>query len=550
MASTTSFAVPKVNVNEYGWGPTAECVPPQFLDRPYAPFSKSEKLGRVADFTERSKEYRRRREGVIDENPLDDSSFHVVDLGKGPVGKQRHFRRRRFFRRGANQRFQRGSWKSRQNKEAESKSKNKRKNANTRFNRRRTRWKNRLYRPRDRRETVIRQPSVKVQADWKVLEQYDLTQLAAARATPPAAPEDLLWCGHLEFYDDEYDRVSTKRSKPLQRVENRQFFYVTTTEDEVMEKLATTGKGNVFGTDTILAHLMASPRSVYPWDVIVQRVGEGNNKTIFFDKRDDQLDYHTVNETAYVPPNPDDKDSINSPHHLSVEATSINQNFSQQILKKSNRKEFDYPNPFFDEDEAEDGSEPAAVAYRYRRWKLSEEYTLVARTELHGYTKKKGKEVLMTSYAINEWDSKLASSVNWRRKLDGQRGAVLATELKNNSCKLAKWTAQSILCGADQMKIGYVSRVHNKDRFNHVVLGTQFYKPLSFAKQITLSQKNIWGILKMLCDVCMAQPQGKYVLVKDPGMPIVRLYQVPPGTFSDEEEDDDDDDSSSGSDSD
>lgn len=35
-----------------------------------------------------------------------------------------------------------------------------------------------------------------------------------------------------------------------------------------------------------------------------------------------------------------------------------------------------------------------------------------------------------------------------------QRGAILATELKNNSAKLAKWTAQSILSGADQMKIG------------------------------------------------------------------------------------------------
>lgn len=35
-----------------------------------------------------------------------------------------------------------------------------------------------------------------------------------------------------------------------------------------------------------------------------------------------------------------------------------------------------------------------------------------------------------------------------------QRGAILATELKNNSAKLAKWTAQSILGGADVMKIG------------------------------------------------------------------------------------------------
>ncbi len=36
-------------------------------------------------------------------------------------------------------------------------------------------------------------------------------------------------------------------------------------------------------------------------------------------------------------------------------------------------------------------------------------------------------------------------------------GSVLATELKNNSFKLAKWAAQSILAGADVMKIGYVT---------------------------------------------------------------------------------------------
>ena len=41
-------------------------------------------------------------------------------------------------------------------------------------------------------------------------------------------------------------------------------------------------------------------------------------------------------------------------------------------------------------------------------------------------------------------------------KLDSQRGAVVATEMKNNSAKLSKWTVQSILAGAEQLKIGYV----------------------------------------------------------------------------------------------
>lgn len=42
-----------------------------------------------------------------------------------------------------------------------------------------------------------------------------------------------------------------------------------------MEKLAVEGKGNVFATDAILAHLMASPRTIYPWDIVVQKVGCG-----------------------------------------------------------------------------------------------------------------------------------------------------------------------------------------------------------------------------------------------------------------------------------
>ena len=33
-----------------------------------------------------------------------------------------------------------------------------------------------------------------------------------------------------------------------------------------------------------------------------------------------------------------------------------------------------------------------------------------------------------------------AGGEDWRQKLDVQPGAVLANELKQNACKLAKWT--------------------------------------------------------------------------------------------------------------
>ena len=35
--------------------------------------------------------------------------------------------------------------------------------------------------------------------------------------------------------------------------------------------------------------------------------------------------------------------------------------------------------------------------------------------------------------------------MDWRQKLENQRGAVLATELKNNANKLAKWTAGALV---------------------------------------------------------------------------------------------------------
>ena len=100
--------------------------------------------------------------------------------------------------------------------------------------------------------------------------------------------------------------------------------------------------------------------------------------------------------------------------------------------------------------------------------------------------------------ALNERDSRSSGGVDWRQKLDTQRGAVLANELKNNACKLAKWTVQSILAGADNLKFGYVTRYNVKDSSRHVILGTQQFKPIEFGQQINLSMDNAWGIVRLV----------------------------------------------------
>ncbi len=105
--------------------------------------------------------------------------------------------------------------------------------------------------------------------------------------------------------------------------------------------------------------------------------------------------------------------------------------------------------------------EMAPCAYRYRKFDLSinedEDVSLIVRTQLDSTVKTPTGISLITIKALNEFDSRAqgaGGALDWRQKLDTQRGAVVTTEMKNNSCKLARWAVQSILAGADQMKLG------------------------------------------------------------------------------------------------
>ena len=149
---------------------------------------------------------------------------------------------------------------------------------------------------------------------------------------------------------------------------------------------------------------------------------------------------------------------------------------------------------------------------------------------------KQDEDLFLRLYALNEVDSKLAGGIDWRQKLDSQRGAVLANELKNNSNKLAKWTVQALLSNADLIKFGYVSRMNPKATDSHVLLGTNVYKPRELAPLINLNMSNAWGILKAIVDLCLGLEEGKYLMLKDPNKPVVRFYSVPTDAFDEAEE--------------
>nr|POF26306.1 eukaryotic translation initiation factor 3 subunit d [Quercus suber] len=554
--------------SEETWGPptTTETT---LNGVPYAPFSKGDKLGRMADWTAEGKEregrggrqqYNQRyRDQIYGAGPgglqtvfsleqqNEDSSFSIVDRsqtstrGRGFGGRGTVFRGR--GQRGA-QGAQRGGGRGTFQRVGGRGGQQQYDSRGGRGGRggRRFGWKD-YDKPQRNREA-----SVQPKDSWRLLEEIDFNRLSKLNLDTGEG-EDLDDYGFLYYYDRAYDRqpgaiASTKKLTVLDRAA----YNVTTSSDPVIQELAEKDEASIFATDNILSMLMCAPRSVYSWDIVILKQGD----KIYIDKREgSSLDMVTVNENAADAPleiSEGNKDQINSPGALKEEATHINNIFPSQVVLESETSKYDMSNqhPFYDP--ATETDPPASKAYKYRRFDLSleadaEPLHLIVRTELDAVVKNNisGEDQMLTIKALNEFDNKAQGSggaLDWRAKLATQRGAVVATEMKNNSCKLARWTVQSILAKADLMKLGFVSRANPKSTADHVILGVLGYKPREFASQMNLNLNNGWAIVRTFVDMVMREEDGKYVLVKDPNKPTIRLYQVPKDTFEEDENED------------
>ena len=91
----------------------------------------------------------------------------------------------------------------------------------------------------------------------------------------------------------------------------------------------------------------------------------------------------------------------------------------------------------------------------------------------------------------------------------------------------------------------YITRFNVKDSSRHIILGTQQFKPTEFASQINLSMDNAWGVVRCIIDLVRDQKDGKYLIVKDPNKPVIRLYDIPDNTFDSEEDSDSEEDGQS-----
>ncbi|RKP39984.1 eukaryotic translation initiation factor 3 subunit D, partial [Dimargaris cristalligena] len=378
--STPHFSLHDVSENDSGWGPMSTQKLDQFKDIPYTPYSKTDKLGRVADWYEAEnpsaygRDYRGRNRRhdpyqaygssntniFAQEKEDDEGSFSLVDSRTTAMKKQatRHLTGNRNQRGGAGGAAGRGGTRGFQRLGAGRGGFQSRGGHQAGGNRRRFGWRD-YDRP-----NRIRFATVNIGDNWELKDEIEFHRMGRL-SYEVDEPTDVAFCGHVNLYKKASDRINLRMEQPLRRSEYV-YYDVTASDDPIMERLAQDNKAQVFATDSVVSMLMCTTRTAYPWDIIVNRVGD----KLYLDKRTGgPLDFVTVNENAADPPiESSDKDAVNTPSALAMEATRINREFAMQVVDPAQKIDMAEPNPFHDDSADE---RPASAAYRYRLFDIS-----------------------------------------------------------------------------------------------------------------------------------------------------------------------------------
>eukprot|EP00049_Salpingoeca_infusionum_P017829 m.354533 g.354533 ORF g.354533 m.354533 type:complete len:537 (-) comp17048_c0_seq1:2277-3887(-) len=500
-----SFSTPAV-ASDSMWGPSASSFA-VFDGIPYQPFSKQDRVGKIADFL--GTQYHRydRPTNAFGEgdafeyvHDAEDKAFQLVDTTR--VTKQ-HFRPKRFqFRRHQDQ--SRGEVTLSKNKSRE-------RDRQRLEQKMQKKWGQTAKRRADRRTRRNLPTSIEIMEQWQDIKTVDFEKLDSAEYEMGPI-KTLLSVGALNLYKKKVDRTEPSTAIDA-RASMPTYSMPMAMKDPQMQEFVKKNTASVYATERALTYLMTATRSMYSWDVIVRTKGDA----IFFDVRDDGPVEHTIDENAFQAPI--SEGDINCAEALAEEAATATQMF-QKAACLAKKVPVGKSGKVFDE--------AASVAYSYRLFDFEDGCKLVVRGEHNALDIIDKKPKFAAVKAMLEWDPVANGATDWRRKLVNQHGTVLATELRNNACKLARWALGSMLAGNGVLKLGYVSRVTPESNTAHQILATETFTPAQLGKELKLSLANGWGIVRSLINLFESQenPDGWYVVYHGPGEENIKVYQA------------------------
>eukprot|EP01016_Furgasonia_blochmanni_P002624 TRINITY_DN1101_c0_g1_i3.p1 TRINITY_DN1101_c0_g1~~TRINITY_DN1101_c0_g1_i3.p1 ORF type:complete len:573 (+),score=159.39 TRINITY_DN1101_c0_g1_i3:67-1785(+) len=480
--------------NHESWGPAKDFTFQQYLNLPFAPFNKLEKISQPMDVTSYGQKLAH-QSGLKGEEEED---FTMVE-GKATMktnrnligGRARQLPRRRVYPRPTNLVSTQNYYPQRNQRQT---------NTNPRYN----------------RQTTVKtkfKESANVTTDWENINE--ISKMTVEKITvAKISVEDIRKSGSIKEYDRAMDRINPNNERPLISSDGIQISNSTFDDKvliDIIEQELNTDKPTVYTTDVILAAIMTLKTSVFPWEIAITKEKNqiilSRQETEREDKSNTSyIDLQTVIENT-AGNLPEEEKILNS---YCREATHINQNFITQSTSKGEAK-------VLGPQETSDRK-----GYLYRRWNV-DGVSFVVRCEVDSYLKSSdGREELVQVRALNEFDL----TQDWRKRIEREKGALLSTELRNNSCKISRWICQAYLADVEKLKIGLVSRIDPKDQKRHSILGVESFARTNLESTIAFKVKDNWNLLKYIVDFLIKQEDGRYAFIKPAYKQSLKLYKV------------------------
>ena len=272
-------------------------------------------------------------------------------------------------------------------------------------------------------------------------------------------------------------------------------------EDQVIKEIAATETKyalRVFTTAKALAAIAVCPRSIYPFDLVFNKVGKdiyvktrpGNQAAVL------ETTLETITTTIQVQR---DKMSIEFTNNI-IESTNVNNAFIQKSTEGQQPISI-----------GEDSPQPLV----YRSMILGD-IEFIIRGEVDAIKeppKENERPQILLCRVFNDIPSILRRNP-WEN-LDVKRGAIFLSETNVNSSKVARWVAIAKFIGAQTCMIGYATRKVPSMKNQHVLLGVERHNTDTFAHNISLNNNNLYGILIEIFSRTKDLQSGSYIFLRE-----------------------------------
>jgi hypothetical protein len=125
-----------------------------------------------------------------------------------------------------------------------------------------------------------REFSIKVKQNWKLMDTLQFSRMQGL-FFDAKQPEDLAIYGRLSYYDKANDKISPKTEKQLKQ-NTKHVWDPTASSDHILLSYAEDSTAQtVVCTDTVISALLCCTKSIYSWDMIITK----KNNLLVFDKR-------------------------------------------------------------------------------------------------------------------------------------------------------------------------------------------------------------------------------------------------------------------------